>query len=489
MNQETHYEDDIVEIDLREYLNILWQRKWIIIGLFIIAVVSSYFISKSMTEIYQTESLIMVQEQNNTEDMFSEQLSFTTGNDNKIATYSEMIKSRRILNKVIKSLNLRNVETNEYISVSSLKNRISITNTGDTDLMRLSVTYSDPKIAKQIANKIITVFKEENLEMNMADLQGASDFISTQLEDTKKQLTELEKELLKYQKENKIYYPGEQGKKLLEQLSNLEKGLVEAKIEINQAKAALNTVNKKLNNESKTIISSKTISRNPIIGELKSKLSSLQTDLSAKKEVYTDKHPEIQQLNTKIKSVENELNKKVKEIVSAKTETTNPLFNSLRDKKISLETNIISAQARQQSYQNQIKNIENELNDIPDKELTLARLQREKTITEDIYLMLKERQEEINIQKSMKTSDIVVVDPAIVKENPIKPNIKLNLAIAGVLGLMLGVFIIFLIEFFDNRVKEEKDVEKITGLPVLGVIPNIDEVDHKQGYGRGEKYE
>jgi len=151
---------------------------------------------------------------------------------------------------------------------------------------------------------------------------------------------------------------------------------------------------------------------------------------------------------------------------------------------INLETQILSSKIQIDTYENRINNLNKSLNIIPEKNLELSRLQREAKVTENIYLMLKERQEEINIQTAMKTSDIVVVDTATVNENPIKPNLKLNMAIAFVLAIFIAVFIIFLIEFMDRTIKLEEDVEKATGMSVIGTIPDIDEVDHKSGYGR-----
>jgi capsular polysaccharide biosynthesis protein len=87
----------------------------------------------------------------------------------------------------------------------------------------------------------------------------------------------------------------------------------------------------------------------------------------------------------------------------------------------------------------------------------------------------------------MQTSDIFVIDDAYLPENPIKPNLKLNLAIASVLSFMLSVFIIFLLEFMDNTIKNENDLEKISDLPVLGIIPNLDEIDHHKNYGEEDQ--
>ncbi|MBU3101565.1 MULTISPECIES: YveK family protein [Clostridium] len=69
--------------------------------------------------------------------------------------------------------------------------------------------------------------------------------------------------------------------------------------------------------------------------------------------------------------------------------------------------------------------------------------------------------------------DIQVMDKAVIPLNPISPNKKLNLVIGLFLGLMLSLGVVFLLEYMDNTIKTESDVEKYLGLPVLGVIPRI----------------
>lgn len=71
----------------------------------------------------------------------------------------------------------------------------------------------------------------------------------------------------------------------------------------------------------------------------------------------------------------------------------------------------------------------------------------------------------------MLVENVQVIDEAQVPMNPISPRPVLNMAIAGVLGLMLGVFIAFLLEFLDDTIKTEKDIEKNLDLPVIGTIP------------------
>ena len=75
------------------------------------------------------------------------------------------------------------------------------------------------------------------------------------------------------------------------------------------------------------------------------------------------------------------------------------------------------------------------------------------------------------VQRIVKASGVEVVDKAIVPENPIKPNKKMNVLIAMVLGAMASIFIIFLIEALNTKIKEPKDIEEKLGIPVFGVVP------------------
>jgi capsular polysaccharide biosynthesis protein len=81
------------------------------------------------------------------------------------------------------------------------------------------------------------------------------------------------------------------------------------------------------------------------------------------------------------------------------------------------------------------------------------------------------------IASIMNVDNVSILAKADVTENPapIKPRPLLNVAIALVVGLMAGVGIAFLLEYFNNTIKNEQDVEKILGLPILGIIATIDD--------------
>lgn len=77
-------------------------------------------------------------------------------------------------------------------------------------------------------------------------------------------------------------------------------------------------------------------------------------------------------------------------------------------------------------------------------------------------------------QEAIRIADansVEVIDKAKLPVKPVKPNKKLNIIVSAVLGIILGLAIVSVIEFFDNKIKTADDATKELGLPVLGVVP------------------
>ncbi len=79
------------------------------------------------------------------------------------------------------------------------------------------------------------------------------------------------------------------------------------------------------------------------------------------------------------------------------------------------------------------------------------------------------------VKDIMNIENVQIIDRAQVTDKPVKPRPFLNMAIAGVLGLMAGIFLAFILEYFDNTIKTQEDVQKYLGLSVIGTIPKFDE--------------
>jgi capsular polysaccharide biosynthesis protein len=78
------------------------------------------------------------------------------------------------------------------------------------------------------------------------------------------------------------------------------------------------------------------------------------------------------------------------------------------------------------------------------------------------------------VKRITKANGAEVIDKATMPQSPIKPNKVMNVAIATVLGVMIGLFLVFLLEYMDTKMKKPEDITKHLELPILGVIPNED---------------
>lgn len=111
--------------------------------------------------------------------------------------------------------------------------------------------------------------------------------------------------------------------------------------------------------------------------------------------------------------------------------------------------------------------------ELASKRLEQDRLQREVDRWEKTQNLLGDKIVETQIARSINFGDtsVLLVSPAAAPANPVKPNARLNIAVAAVLGLMVAVVLSFIMEMLDNTIRTAGDAEKRLGLPVLGTVP------------------
>jgi uncharacterized protein involved in exopolysaccharide biosynthesis len=108
-------------------------------------------------------------------------------------------------------------------------------------------------------------------------------------------------------------------------------------------------------------------------------------------------------------------------------------------------------------------------------------LDRQVAINEQNYRLYVTKFEEAKISESMdqqQISNVSVIEQAVPSLEPVKPNKKLNVLLGGLLALFAGTGLIFLLEFINPVFRTREDVGQFLGLPVLAVLPRIEEPSH-----------
>lgn len=506
------------EKSLQEYIRVLRERKWTIFVIFITAIVAVLIANFLMQPIYKASTTVLLSESGTQQAIFSGvEGNIIFGRADEIETQIEILKSYSIAEGVAEKLpqdifekaEAQNFEKKKetfrwlinildklglkrfidsILGISSEKNNeeeksnfdkivkqvrgsISVNAVKNTNIIEINSESINPQLAAQIANTTADVFVEESRIINRSRASEAKKFIEEQLLEKEKELKQGEEEKLQYKQQENILYLDEETKINIEQLANFQAQEAEVDTQIAENRVKLIEVRKQLEKQAETYISSETITNNPIVQQLQSQLVSLEIQLPALLEKYTRGSSQVTEVEIKIRETKNKISEKVAEIVGSKVSTRNPIYQSLLAQIVTLETNTISLNTKREVISKTIKEYEDRLEKLPDKELHLARLERAVKVSENIYLLLLEKYQEARINEVMELGDIIIIDKALVPDEPIKPRRTLNLLIVGILGLMAGVMLAFFGEYMDNTIKTTEDVERILNLPILGVIP------------------
>lgn len=462
---------EMEEMNLREYWEIV-VKKWRVIAVVFFATVLAVTIySFVATPIYEAFTTVIVRDS-----ATGMQAIFVDGmggmGKNKAQNYIQIMKSRVILEGVTQALGQEDVDP------KSLEKRITIQPIQGSDVLKISMQSADPAEAQATVNALADEFIKWNLLYQQNDRRTARIFIESQLESVAKSLRVAEEELTAYREKEKVLALSEETVAKIGQLATLEASLTEVAVAKEETAERIVQVRENLANQEETLISSTTIAENRYVTEYKSRLADLEIRLSSAREKYTDRHPSILSLQAEIDDVTSKLAEEVERVIGTETRTLNSIHQELYGNLINLEVEAMALNARETALQVLIEEYEAELASLPAKELALARLMRDAKVMEELYVLLRTRQEEARIAEAMQTADVHVVDSAVLPTAPVKPRIKLNIAIGAVLGVFLGIGLAFLLEFVDNTLKTKEDAERLLELPVLGQIPDFNMAEH-----------
>lgn len=142
------------EIDLREILQLFWEKRAIILITLIVAVIIGFAYTMFFKEPKYTaySTLILAQQDSSGDETKAVTQTDITLNDKLIATYKELAKSNSVVRAVINNLNLSNT------TESQLKSEINVTAVKETQILRISVTDEDATRAQRITNELSDVF-------------------------------------------------------------------------------------------------------------------------------------------------------------------------------------------------------------------------------------------------------------------------------------------------------------------------------------------
>ena len=257
-------------------------------------------------------------------------------------------------------------------------------------------------------------------------------------------------------------------KQLTEKLNIVDKARAENQLNLETAQAGLTSVNEQLSSAGVSIADS------PAIQQYKTQLAQLEATKAGYVGKYTDEHPKMQEINNQIATTKASLDTEIGNIVSQQAPSSNAVQQGLLADKFKNEAAIAVAQSKKTALDQMDAQNNAIISSLPKKEQGFVRVKRDANVANEIYVMLAKRLEEAKVAEVMVPNEVQVVDAATLPEKPIKPRKMLIMAIATILGLLLGMGGVVAQSLLYRKIRTAEDVEKELGLPVLGMVPDAD---------------
>jgi|GEM_PF-3350772 len=440
---DTHLQDPGIDdgIDLVKYWNILKPKIHIPIFLAVVFMIGIFIRTSLKPDLYYSEGMLIIEPETNV-------VNF--GNERFYGYRNEYFNSQ------ITILQSNALKEKVMAQIGVYPGALGVTPLEMTYLVKVSYVAQEPEMAARVINTVFDTFIKFNLELKTQSSRNASEYISEQVVALRSQISKKEEELQEYGNRKEIFYVD----------NDRNTTVVENFAEINRAytQARINRINKEsyYNELLDTPFSDyPEVKNNPVITNIKSSISSLESKYQNKSQIYKESYPEMVQLRSEIESLEEKL----------KEETQKVAQRILSESRADYQ----SEKKREESLQKMLEEQKNTLVSSKTSAIYYQSLNIEINNMRRLLDFLLKRQKESLVSSRMEgveVSNIKIIDRANPARRPMSKGLVKKLIMALFLGTGLGVGLIFGVDFLDRSIKDTEDIKTFLKISPLGFIPS-----------------
>jgi polysaccharide biosynthesis transport protein len=337
------------------------------------------------------------------------------------------------------------------------EDRLNINPISRSRLVAIQFDSHDAALCARVANSLAENYVEQNLQARWDATQKAANWLSQQLLGVKAKLEKSEEELQNYARRNDLVFlesdkeptrnvENEQVEQLQEELTKAEADRYEKEALYRQVAAG----------EYESLSG---MSENKVIQDLTERSAELKREYARLTTTFTPDYPRVREIQSQIDEIATAIQQQRK---SAADRITNDYLAAVR---------------RESLVRDALREEQKQMNQVAARAVQYNILKREVDTNKQLYEGLLQRLKEASVSASLKASNIRIVDSAEPPTKPVKPTIPLNLGVAAILGLGLGMCAAFVQERLDDTLKGTDDVERLLGLSTLGLIPAVPQLN------------
>jgi polysaccharide biosynthesis transport protein len=390
-------------------------------------------------------------------------------NDSTLATSEDIAEAQRLAPFVAEIK--RNLEIDPV--------RESRATVKDTRLISISYRHTNPDLAAFVVNSIGETFTEVNQEKRSGTSRKTNDFLQDRIAGLQSDIQTDEQKLVDLTQTAGILKTGEGEQTIvIDRLAGLNKQLLDAENDRKKAEADYFTLSKSpekvkaLAEEQMAQFITQQDSQIRILqSEIIKKVADLRQERSAKLQLYKEGAPEIREIDSKIQSYENDLDKAVTKFQQARDryfdQTTKGLLENLR-------TKYLQTLDKEKKIRVDFNKQYNAAQGQNDKAVNIKLLQQNIDANKEFLDNLRKQVSGNDVAAQGTDNNINVIEIAIPPETPVGPRRLLTVTAAMLLSTLFGMGLALFLEYLDDTIRTTEQIENYLQLPALAAIPTID---------------
>ena len=487
---------EVEEVQLREYLEVIIRRKWLIVTVLALVFLSTLIFTLAVTRIYEASAVIEVSQENPHVTTFQEVLGSEIQAREFYETQVELIRSKAMIHRVIEKLDLithpviRKMVFNDGKSgmfqrigsafqslagsvsrgqaqpavaediaehqqvVEYIADNLTVSPSRKSMLIDVAFRSPDRQLSKSVVNTIVEDFIRWKMDLKIEASGIARDFLMMQMDRAKINLEKAEERLNDFAKHAGIVSLDARINSIYRHLEELNSTFAAAEANM-ITKAA--TYEQAVKNGPANL---PRVLESDLIASLKDKYADLNAGYEELKATFHDDYPKVKTLKARMDSIAALIEAQEKGIF------------------LSIENEYESAQKIVTAMEKRIEHQKDLVLDLNDRATQYSIMDREVDTNKEIYQSLLQRAKEIESMAGISSSNIQIVNRADLPLLAIKPNVKLNLLLSIVFGLLGGIGCAFMAEYFADTVTNPSEISDRFQIPLLGTIPQAKPDEH-----------
>ncbi len=460
-SQELYFEPEVPQLDLATEARHVWyvvkRRRFILLATFVIVVLSTAVYKRYQIPNYRATATLIL-EPNIPHLATSGEIS---GGDvgSFLQSEYEIIRSYGVARMAVGALGSgTGAEQPSEVAIASFQSRISVEPIKNSRLVKVTMTGTDPEAVARQVNTLVRMYIHRSLEDRRAASKDAFTFLSERLAVLRAQVAKSENELLEYKEQEDIVSLEKRQALVEERLSELTERHTEAALERSGLETALREA-RAIRARPELIEGIPQLQANVVLQQLGSELTRLELEHGRLSQKYKPKHPRLIQLQSQLDGVRARREIEIDKAIRV------------------LEVEHRIRQQTEQGIRARLDERKRQSRKLAQQAIQYGMLKRDAESNRQMYDVLLQRLQETDFSGNITVNNIRIVDSARVPSAPQSLKTRRALINAVVGSLLLGLFLCVAVDYFDNALQSEHDVQSYLGAPVLGVVPRAKDLE------------